>query len=101
MQVQVIYTPIFRGGVALRDPVYTLQGSLVDLYSIVFRGFDYGVSEYSICFFPDEKRAFSEMNRVMRLGGRVIVTDVTLVRDIPKELRNTPTLFMHCRSRGS
>ncbi len=68
-----------------------------DAERLPFRGdrFDYGMSECSVCLFPDKEKAISEMARVVKPSGRVIMTDVTLSHDVPTELRD-PLLHFTC-----
>jgi arsenite methyltransferase len=50
--------------------------------------FDVALSECSLCTFPDQRRAVTEMARVVRTGGRVAIADVTAKLDaLPLELR--------------
>ncbi len=48
---------------------------------------------------PDEKRAlFGEIFRVLRRGGRAIVSDIVCDEDVPSELRADPELWSGCVS---
>jgi len=49
--------------------------------------FDAVTCECALCLFPDKKSALSEMYRVLKAGGKLAITDVTLDRT-PSELRN-------------
>jgi len=48
---------------------------------------------------PDDKQQlFAEMFRVMRLGGRVAISDIVSDEDVPDELRADPELWSRCIS---
>jgi arsenite methyltransferase len=52
-------------------------------------GFDAVISECAFCTFPDKAQAAAEMLRVLRPGGRLGLTDVTLQAErVPEGLRN-------------
>ncbi len=46
----------------------------------------------------DKARLFSEMFRVLRMGGRVAISDIVSDEDVPEELRNDPQLWSGCIS---
>ena len=56
--------------------------------------FDAIISECSLCLFPAKKRALSEMYRVLKDGGKIALSDVTLDQT-RRELRNK-LLFFSC-----
>lgn len=58
------------------------------------RTFDAIISECALCLFPAKKRALSEMYRVMRGGGKLALSDVTL-NQTRREFRNK-LLFFSC-----
>ncbi len=45
---------------------------------------------------PDKDRAFTEIFRVLKLGGRLAVTDIALIDDLPAELRDDLTAYIAC-----
>jgi ubiquinone/menaquinone biosynthesis C-methylase UbiE len=49
--------------------------------------FDAVISECSYCTFPDKARASAEMVRVLRPGGRVGLTDITMTGDLPDDMQ--------------
>jgi len=50
--------------------------------------FDAVISECSFCTFPDKATAASEMTRVLRPGGRLGLTDVTINGPLPDEIQS-------------
>ena len=46
----------------------------------------------------DKARLFSEMFRVLRMGGRVAISDIVSDEDVPQELQNDPELWSGCIS---
>lgn len=54
--------------------------------------FDAIISECALCLFPTKKRALSEMYRVLKDGGKIALSDVTLDQT-PRELRSSLSFF--------
>jgi ubiquinone/menaquinone biosynthesis C-methylase UbiE len=50
--------------------------------------FDVVVCECAFCTFPDKSRAAAEFARLLRPGGRVGITDVTVAGELPDELHD-------------
>ena len=50
--------------------------------------FDAVISECSYCTFPNKAVAASEMVRLLRPGGRLGLTDVTITGDLPEDIQN-------------
>lgn len=50
--------------------------------------FDAVVCECSLCLFPDKATAVREIARVLRVGGRLGLSDVTRSADLPEELHD-------------
>ncbi|MEX0717950.1 MAG: methyltransferase domain-containing protein [Planctomycetaceae bacterium] len=46
----------------------------------------------------DRRRLFAEMHRVLKPGGRAVVSDIVADRDVPEALRNDPHLWSGCIS---
>ena len=49
--------------------------------------FDVVMSECALCTFPDMKAAVNEMHRVLKKGGKIGITDVTIEDEIPNNLK--------------
>ncbi len=54
--------------------------------------FDAIISECALCLFPTEKRALSETYRILKEGGKIALSDVTLDQT-PRELRSSLSFF--------
>ncbi len=67
-----------------------------DAEKLFFRSgaFDTVISECALCLFPAKKRALSEMYRVLKEGGRIALSDVTLDKTL-REIRNNLS-FLSC-----
>ena len=79
----------------LDDRVRFEQG---DAESLPFSGqsFDAVLCECSLCTFPDKRRAVEEMRRVLRPGGRLVLSDVLVDRaGLPDELQG-PLAVLAC-----
>lgn len=45
---------------------------------------------------PDKQRVFREVARVLRPGGRMVVSDIVLNRELPPQLRDSAGLYAAC-----
>jgi SAM-dependent methyltransferase len=54
------------------------------------------ISNCVINLSPDKGRVLSEAFRVLRLGGRVAVSDVVVLGDVPDSVRNSMLLWVGC-----
>jgi ubiquinone/menaquinone biosynthesis C-methylase UbiE len=50
--------------------------------------FDVVICECALCTFPDSKTAVNEMIRVLKPGGKVGITDMTIKNELPDNLKN-------------
>jgi len=50
--------------------------------------FDVIISECSFCLFPNKNIAAKEMYRTLRVGGKLGITDVTIEKVLPQDVRN-------------
>jgi len=44
----------------------------------------------------NKKRVFEEAFRVLRPGGRLMVSDIVLLKDLPEEIRNSVVAYVAC-----
>lgn len=56
------------------------------------------ISNCVINLSPDKKKVFKETFRVLKPGGRLMVSDVVLVKPLPDELKNNEALLTGCVS---
>lgn len=57
---------------------------------------DVAISNCVINLVPDKKRAFEEIYRVLKNGGRIYLSDIVLLEDISEEIRNNEELLAGC-----
>lgn len=50
--------------------------------------FDAVICECALCTFPDKQTAVKEMHRVLKKGGKLGITDVTIENELPDSLNN-------------
>lgn len=56
------------------------------------------ISNCVINLAPEKEKVFSEAYRVLKTGGRMFVSDIVLLRELPEEVRNMPELLSGCVS---
>ncbi len=54
------------------------------------------ISNCVINLSPDKKRVFREAFRVLRSGGRLMVSDIVLLKELPVEIRNSVAAYVGC-----
>jgi arsenite methyltransferase len=54
------------------------------------------ISNCVINLSPDKKRVFREAFRVLRSGGRLMVSDIVLLKELPAEIRNSVAAYVGC-----
>jgi arsenite methyltransferase len=54
------------------------------------------ISNCVINLSPNKKRVFQEAFRVLRPGGRLMVSDIVLLMDLPKEIKNSVAAYVGC-----
>jgi SAM-dependent methyltransferase len=57
---------------------------------------DVVISNCVINLSPDKPRVFHEVHRVLKPGGRMVVSDIVLNRELPNELKANETLYAGC-----
>ncbi|MFA5039280.1 MAG: arsenite methyltransferase [Candidatus Omnitrophota bacterium] len=54
------------------------------------------ISNCVINLSPDKETVFKEAYRVLRAGGRLMVSDLVLAKDLPKEIRDSVEAYVGC-----
>jgi len=54
------------------------------------------ISNCVINLSPNKKRVFQEAFRVLRPGGKLMVSDIELLKDLPAEIRNSVAAYVGC-----
>jgi len=57
---------------------------------------DVVISNCVINLSPDKDRVFREAFRVLKPGGRIMVSDIVLLRELPGEVRNSVAAYVGC-----
>jgi arsenite methyltransferase len=57
---------------------------------------DVVISNCVINLAPDKAKVFSEIYRVLKTGGRLMVSDVVLIKPLPEDLKNDKDLLVGC-----
>lgn len=73
------------------------KGDIEDL-PVEDNSIDVIISNCVINLAPDKERVFREAYRVLKTGGRLMVSDVVLVKPLPEELLNDKDLLIGCVS---
>ncbi len=56
------------------------------------------ISNCVINLAPDKKRVFQEAFRVLKPGGRLMVSDIVLTKELPEAIKNSITAYIGCIS---
>jgi arsenite methyltransferase len=54
------------------------------------------ISNCVINLSPNKKRVFEEAFRVLKPGGRLMVSDIVLLKDLPEEIKNSVAAYVGC-----
>ncbi len=54
------------------------------------------ISNCVINLSPDKKRVFQEAFRVLKPGGRLMVSDIVLLKELPNEIKNSVAAYIGC-----
>lgn len=56
------------------------------------------ISNCVINLVPDKKQAFREAFRVLKPGGRIMISDIVLLKELPERIRESLELYVGCLS---
>jgi arsenite methyltransferase len=62
---------------------------------------DVVISNCVINLVPDKSRAFREAYRVLKPGGRLMISDLVLLKELPEAIRNSIVAYVGCLSGAS
>jgi ubiquinone/menaquinone biosynthesis C-methylase UbiE len=68
----------------------------IERLPIADRSVDAVISNCVINLSPDKKRVFSEAFRVLRSGGRLMISDIVLLKELPDFIRNSIEAYIGC-----
>jgi len=54
------------------------------------------ISNCVINLSPDKEKVFQEAFRVLKPGGRLMVSDIVLLKELPEEVKNSVTAYIGC-----
>jgi arsenite methyltransferase len=57
---------------------------------------DVVISNCVINLSPEKRRVFNEAYRVLKPGGRLMVSDIVLLKELPEEIRNSVAAYVGC-----
>jgi arsenite methyltransferase len=57
---------------------------------------DVAISNCVINLVPDKEKVFRELNRVLRPGGRFMVSDLVLLKELPEQVRTSVEAYVGC-----
>jgi ubiquinone/menaquinone biosynthesis C-methylase UbiE len=59
---------------------------------------DVVISNCVINLSPDKKKVFQEAFRVLKPGGRLVVSDIVLLKELPEKIKNSVEAYVGCIS---
>jgi len=57
---------------------------------------DVAISNCVINLVPDKEKVFRELNRVLRPGGRFMISDLVLLKELPEQVRTSVEAYVGC-----
>jgi SAM-dependent methyltransferase len=73
------------------------QGEIENL-PIESNSVDVVISNCVINLSPDKKQVFNEVFRVLKSGGRLVVSDIVLLKELPEYIKNSVEAYVGCIS---
>ena len=87
-------------GIAIKGNVKNVEFRLGDIEALPVDddSIDVIISNCVINLAPDKEKVFKEAYRVLKAGGRLMISDVILSKELPKEMKEDETLLTGCVS---
>ena len=73
-----------------------LVGTMTDMSAVADASVDAVISNCVINLSIDKESVFSEIFRVLKHGGRVMISDLVLVKTLPEEVANSLAAYAGC-----
>ena len=85
---------------ARKEGIKNAEFVLGDAEEIPFNNtyFDVAISDCVINLIPDKKKVFSEIYRVLKEGGQMVISDVVSDKEFPSKLKEDNNLWCGCVS---
>ena len=77
------------------DNVEFLLGD-IEALPLPDRSVDVAISNCVINLVPDKEKVFQELNRVLRPGGRFMISDLVLLKELPEQVRTSVEAYIGC-----
>jgi len=68
----------------------------IEYIPVADNSIDVIISNCVINLSPDKKRVFSEAYRVLKQGGRMMLSDIVLLKELPDEIKNSIDAYIGC-----
>jgi arsenite methyltransferase len=87
-------------GIAQKNNYNNVEFKLGDIENLPIENnsIDVVISNCVINLAPDKEKVFKEAYRVLKPGGRMYVSDIVLLKELPSEILNNPELLAGCVS---
>ncbi len=63
---------------------------------VVDNSVDIVISNCVINLSPEKDKVFSEAHRILKSGGKMFISDIVLLQELPEEVKNNPELLSGC-----
>lgn len=70
----------------------------IERIPVVDNSVDVVISNCVINLSPDKKRVFTEVFKVLKLGGRMFVSDIVLLKELPNVIKKSVKAYISCLS---
>jgi SAM-dependent methyltransferase len=70
----------------------------IEHLSVADNSVDITISNCVINLVPDKRKAFAEIFRVLKPGGRLMISDIVLLQELPEVIKNSAAAYVGCIS---